>query len=271
MRLNNAVKDGLVLLGCGKMGSALLSGWLANGLDAKSIWIKEPNPSSWLRSQNVRLNTAQPAAPSVAVVAVKPQIVDATLAELQNFNLSSTFLISVAAGRTLTSLERGLGESKPIVRAMPNTPASVNRGITALVANQNVRMRHKEIAELLFATVGRVVWMERESDIDAVTGVSGSGPAYVFHLVEALATAGEKNGLPSSLAVELARETVIGAAELLRLSDDSPTTLRENVTSPKGTTEAALRVLMHEQSGFMPLLEQAVGAATDRSKALSQD
>ena len=270
MRFNELPKDGLVLLGCGKMGSALLSGWLANGLRTDSIWIKEPNPSDWLRSQNIRLNTAIPAPPSVVVLAVKPQILNAALAEFENLAVGSTLIISIAAGRTLESLETILGASMPVIRAMPNTPASVNRGMTALIANQNVQAVHREIAELFFNAVGRVVWLEREADIDAVTGVSGSGPAYVFHLVEALAAAGEANGLSSLLAKELAKETVVGAAELIRLSEDSPSTLRENVTSSKGTTAAALQVLMDSKSGLAPLLAKAVEAATKRSKELSE-
>lgn len=263
-------KRGLVLLGCGKMGSALLQGWLAQGLDPKAAWVIEPYPSDWLKAQGVRLNEDLPASPAIVLVAVKPQMMGAALPQLQSYGGGKTLFLSVAAGTTIATYEATFGATSPIVRIMPNTPAAVGRGISAMVGNANVTPAHLDAAEALMSAVGQVVRLENEGQIDAVTAVSGSGPAYVFHLIEAMAAAGEAEGLPADLAMQLARATVIGSGELARQSEESAAQMRINVTSPGGTTAAALNVLMDEESGFPALLKRAVKAAADRGRELGK-
>lgn len=261
-------KRGLVLLGCGKMGSALLQGWLAQGLAPESVWVVEPFPSDWLQAQGVRLNAELPASPAVVLVAVKPQMMGAALPQLQSYGSGDTLFVSVAAGTRIASYEATFGASTPIVRTMPNTPAAVGRGITAICGNAHVTPAQLDTAEALMSAVGQVVRLEGEHQIDAVTAVSGSGPAYVFHLIEALAAAGVAEGLPMDMAMQLARATVIGSGELARQSTESAAQMRINVTSPGGTTAAALNVLMNDADGFPALLQRAVKAAADRGREL---
>lgn len=260
---------GLVLLGCGKMGSALLKGWLDGGMDPASVWIRDPAPSDWLKGTGVHLNAEPPANPAVVLVAVKPQMMAAALPGMAGMGGGGTLFVSVAAGTPISFFEKTLGAGTPVVRAMPNTPAAVGRGITALVGNAAAAEAGLSTAESLLSAVGQTVRLEREEQIDAVTGVSGSGPAYVFHLIEALAAAGEAEGLPPELAMALAKATVAGAGALAEAADEDPSQLRVNVTSPNGTTQAALEVLMDEERGFPPLLRRAVAAAARRSRELS--
>lgn len=261
---------GLVLLGCGKMGSAMLQGWLNDGLPPTSVHVIDPNPSGWLQATGVRINADLPAAPAIVLIAVKPQMMGNALPAIQAMATGETLFVSVAAGVTIATYEEVLGADNPIIRAMPNTPAAVGRGITALIGNAQAGETHVTLAEDLLRAVGQTVRLESEDQMDAVTGVSGSGPAYVFHLIETLAAAGEAQGLPADLAMTLARATVGGAGVLAEEAQDSPAQLRINVTSPGGTTQAALEVLMDEETGFPALLKRAVGAATDRSKELSR-
>jgi pyrroline-5-carboxylate reductase len=270
MALDIVARKGLVLLGCGKMGSALLAGWLKAGLPAASVWVIEPNPSDWLRGTGVHLNDGLPASPAVALLAVKPQMMGAALPALQALGNGETLFVSIAAGTTIASFETALGAQTPIVRTMPNTPAMVGRGITAIVGNAHATAAHLALARDLMAAVGQVVELADEGQIDAVTAVSGSGPAYVFHLIEAMAAAGEAEGLPPDVAMQLARATVCGAGELAFQSTDSAAQLRINVTSPGGTTAAALGVLMDEGTGFPALLRRAVKAAADRGRELGK-
>ena len=263
-------RNGLVLLGCGKMGSAMLAGWLARGVDPGAVWIIDPQPSDWLRAQSVHLNADLPPAPAVVVVAVKPQMMGAALPALQALGNGDTLFVSVAAGTPLAAFEAALGARTPVVRAMPNTPAAVGRGITAIVANTHAGTDGLALAETLMAAVGQVVRIDHESQMDAVTAVSGSGPAYVFHLIETLAAAGEAEGLAPELAMQLARATVAGAGALAEGSEETPGQLRVNVTSPGGTTAAALAVLMDPDTGFPALLPRAVTAAAARSRELGQ-
>lgn len=266
---NDLAERGLVLLGCGKMGSAMLQGWLADGLPPTSVHVIDPFPSEWLQAQGVNINADLSAAPAIALIAVKPQMMGDALPALRAMAGGETLFVSVAAGVTLASYEAVLGDSCPIIRAMPNTPAAVGRGITALIGNTRVNPDQMALAEGLLQAVGQTVRLDNEDQMDAVTGVSGSGPAYVFHLIETLAAAGAAQGLPADLALKLARATVGGAGVLAEEADDSPAQLRVNVTSPNGTTQAALEVLMDEETGFPALLKRAVKAATDRSKELS--
>ncbi len=263
-------KNGLVLLGCGKMGSAMLQGWLAGGLPATSVWVIDPAPSDWLRTQSVNLNTSLPASPAVVIVAVKPQMMGEALPQIVALGQGRTVFVSVAAGTPIAQFEAVLGSGTSIVRAMPNTPAAVGKGITALVGNDNATEADLAMAEGLMAAVGQTVRLSQEAQMDAVTGVSGSGPAYVFHLIETLAQAGQEQGLPEDLAMALAKATVAGAGALAEESEEDPTQLRINVTSPNGTTQAALEVLMDQDAGFPSLMRKAVAAATDRSKELSR-
>ena len=261
---------GLVLLGCGKMGSAMLAGWLKGGLPASSVWVLDPYPSDWLQATGVHINVDLPAAPALVLVAVKPQMMGAALPKLQALGNGETLFVSVAAGTSIASFEETLGGQTPIVRAMPNTPAAIGQGITAIIGNDHASAANLDMAEALLAAIGQTVRLDSEAQIDAVTGVSGSGPAYVFHLIETLAAAGEAQGLPADLAMQLAKATVAGAGALAQAAEESPSQLRVNVTSPNGTTQAALEVLMNEESGFPDLLTRAVAAATQRSKELSR-
>jgi pyrroline-5-carboxylate reductase len=270
MDLAEIEKGGLVLLGCGKMGSAMLAGWLDGGLNPRAIWVIDPYPSDWLQAQDVRLNTDLPKAPAVLIVAVKPQMMAEALPQAAALGGGKTMVISVAAGTPISRYEDAFGPGTPIVRAMPNTPAAVGRGITALIGNDATGQAHMDMAERLMSAVGQTVRLDDEAQMDAVTAVSGSGPAYVFHLIESLATAGAAEGLPPKLAMKLAQATVAGAGALAEQSGESPTQLRVNVTSPAGTTEAALNVLMDEKTGLPHLMTKAVKAAADRSRELAK-
>lgn len=261
---------GLVLLGCGKMGSALLAGWLHRGLAPSSVHVLDPHPSDWVHRQGVRVNVEVSAPPALVLVAVKPQLMDAALPWVDSFGNGETLFVSVAAGTTLAALAGIVGAQTPIVRTMPNTPAAVGRGITALIGNKHVTEAHLAQAEGLMAAVGQTVRLETEGQMDAVTALSGSGPAYVFHMIEAMAEAGAKLGLATDLAMRLAITTVAGAGYLAEHANEPPARLRENVTSPNGTTAAALAVLMDETGGLPPLMQRAMAAAAHRSKELSQ-
>ena len=269
MKDSRVARDGLVLLGCGKMGSAMLAGWLARELPASAVWVVDPKSSDWLQGTGVNLNAKLPAAPAVVLVAVKPQMMAEALPTLQAMGNGDTLFVSVAAGTTIGYFESILGVETPIVRAMPNTPAAISKGITAIVGNAKAGSRSLDEAEALLSAVGEVVRLQEEAQIDAVTGVSGSGPAYVFHMIECMAAAGKAQGLPEELALQLAKATVAGAGALAMEAEEDPGQLRVNVTSPNGTTQAALEVLMDAQNGFPALLDRAVSAAADRSRELA--
>jgi pyrroline-5-carboxylate reductase len=264
------VQDGIVLLGCGKMGSALLAGWLDAGLPPASVWVLEPNPSDWLLGCGVHLNQGVPPAPAVALLAVKPQMMGAALPALQAFGNGKTLMVSIAAGTTISTFEQVFGNQTPIIRTMPNTPAMVGRGITGICANAHASPQALALAADLMRAVGQVVILDGEHQIDAVTGLSGSGPAYVFHLIEALAAAGQAQGLSPDVAMQLARATVSGAGELAHRSSDSAAQLRVNVTSPGGTTAAGLAQLMDAENGLTALMARVVDAATSRGRELSK-
>ncbi len=271
MNTDDLKTRGLVLLGCGKMGSAMLEGWLAQGLPVSSVWVLDPYPSEWLQGlEGLNLNTSLPDDPAIVLVAVKPQMMGDALPSLAALGDGSTLFVSVAAGTPIAAFEKTLGQTTPIIRAMPNTPAAVSRGITAIIGNAHASAAHMDQAEALLSAVGQVVRLESEAQMDAVTAVSGSGPAYVFHLIETLAAAGEAEGLPPALAMQLALATVAGAGRLAENAAEDATQLRVNVTSPGGTTAAALEVLMDPDTGFPPLLKRAVRAAANRSKELAK-
>jgi len=263
----------IVLVGVGKMGGAMLDAWLALGLPPTSVVVLEPQPTrelGLLASRGLRINPpiTQAREASAIVMAVKPQVAPTVLPTLAPYFGAATVMVSIMAGRTLGFLEGALAQRAALVRAMPNTPAAIGRGITVAVPNVRVSHRQRELVHALLSATGAVEWVTDEALMDAVTAVSGSGPAYVFLLAEALAQAGAAAGLPRELAVKLARATVAGAGELLNRSTSDPATLRQNVTSPGGTTAAALDVLM-AADGLGPLMARAVAAATQRSRELA--
>ncbi len=264
---------GLLLLGCGKMGSAMLRGWLDAGVRAEAVTVIDPYPSAWLQElteNGLRLNPQRPERPQVCVLAVKPQMMGEAAPTVAAFGNGETVFVSIAAGTTIATLEAFLGADTPIIRCMPNTPAAVARGITALFANDAVLEDDMVLAENLLGAIGKTVRLQNEDHMDAVTAVSGSGPAYVFYLIEALAEAGEAEGLPPELAMALAKATVAGAGHLAENTEHEPSELRVHVTSPGGTTAAALDVLMHGETGLRPLLKDAVSRAAERSRTLGK-
>lgn len=260
----------IALAGAGKMGGAMLTGWLAGGLDAGRVVVIDPQPSaeiSALAAKGVRLNPKDAGHVDTLVVAIKPQSFRDAGTALKSLVTPSTLVVSIMAGTTIASLEEVCGGA--VVRAMPNTPASIGRGITVAVASNKVSAAQRATADALLRATGAVEWVDDERLIDAVTAVSGSGPAYVFLLAEELARAGVEAGLPEELATRLARATVSGSGELLHRSDLPAATLRQNVTSPGGTTAAALEVLM-ATDGLRPLMIRAIAAATKRSRELAK-
>jgi pyrroline-5-carboxylate reductase len=271
--MKTVADNGLVLLGCGKMGSAMLQGWLTNGLPAGSVSVLDPKPSAWLRdlaNQGLNLNTGLPPMPAICIVAVKPQMMGDALPALKQVVKGETILLSIAAGTSINSFQAIFGTDKRIVRAMPNTPAAIGQGITALIGNAIATKSDVALCETLLQAVGDTVVLDDEVQMDAVTAVSGSGPAYVFHLIETLAAAGEAQGLSAELSMTLTKATVAGAGALAMQAEESAEQLRINVTSPGGTTQAALEVLMNEENGFPKLLANGVKAATNRSKELGK-
>ena len=265
----------LLLVGCGKMGGALLSGWLEQGLAAGEVFVIEPfaGAREALAAKGVacvgELGELGPAvAPAVVVFAIKPQQMDAAVPAYRRFAGPGTVFLSIAAGKTIGFFEGHLGQAAAVVRAMPNTPAAIGRGISVLCANGRVSPAQRAACGGLMEAAGEVAWVEVEALLDPVTAVSGSGPAYVFLLVEALARAGVEAGLPEDLAMRLARATVSGAGELVNRSEEAAATLRQNVTSPGGTTQAALEVLMADD-GLEALMTRAVAAAKRRSEELA--
>jgi pyrroline-5-carboxylate reductase len=265
----------LVLVGGGKMGTALLAGWLRAGLAPGDAWVVEPDPEkrqALAGTYGVHV-TAHPGGivgmttPRTLVVAVKPQMLDAAIPAYRACMSPSTLVLSIAAGKAIATFEAVFGAGTPVVRAMPNTPAAVGRGATVLCANAHVDAATRAEAEALLAAVGETAWIEDEDLLHAVTAMSGGGPAYVFLLIEALAAAGAKLGLPDDLSMRLARATVVGSGELAFQSPSPAAQLRIDVTSPGGTTQAALGVLMGEQ-GLQPLIDTALAAAARRSREL---
>jgi pyrroline-5-carboxylate reductase len=271
------IQGTIVLAGAGKMGGAMLSGWLAQGLDPRRVAVIEPHPSQEIRSylaSGVRLNPSAKDAGNIAafLVALKPQAFREAGPALKPYVDATTLVVSIMAGMTIGSIAEvltGKDVAGRVVRAMPNTPAAIGRGITVAVAAKNVSATQRETADSLLRATGSVEWVNDEGLMDAVTAVSGSGPAYIFLLAEELARAGIAAGLPEALATKLARETVAGSGELLHRSDLPAEVLRQNVTSPGGTTAAALAVLMGKD-GLQSLLTRAVAAATKRSKELAK-
>lgn len=263
-RLNDR---GLVLVGCGRMGGALLEGWLARGLKPGSVWVSDPDPAPKWADRGLHLNAAPPADPAVIVLAVKPQMMGDVLPALRDAAGPDTLIVSVAAGVRLAAYQAAFPD-RAIIRAMPNTPAAIGQGITALIGNDRAGGDDMRLAGALMSAVGRCVTLDDESQMDAVTALSGSGPAYVFHMIEAMAAAGEAEGLSPELALALARATVAGAGALAMADDTAPAVLRQNVTSPGGTTAAGLAELMDPDQGLPPLMRRTLRAAAARGREL---
>lgn len=267
------ISDPIILIGAGNMGGAMLTGWLKSGVSGSSVIVVDPKPSDamlkLIADAGARHSIGVPADTKAGVlfVAVKPQVMEAVLPAFKSTVGPNSIVVSIAAGKTLAFLEKHLGEAA-MVRAMPNTPAMIGRGVTGAFANSRVAAPQRELVHNLLKVSGPVEWVPEEADIDAVTAVSGSGPAYVFYLVECMAEAGRKLGLQADLAMRLARETVAGAGELLHQSPDDASRLRQNVTSPGGTTAAALAILMAE-AGMQPLFDEALEAARKRAQELA--
>jgi pyrroline-5-carboxylate reductase len=259
----------VLLVGCGRMGSALLGGWLAAGA-VSSVDVVEPGPASVPSDPRVRRHRSPETvegAPDVVVIAIKPQMMADGIPPYRRFAAPGTVFLSIAAGKTLAWFADRLGDA-PLVRAMPNTPAAIGKGISVMVASPGVSPVQRALCQTLLAAGGDTAWVEDEALIDVVTAVSGSGPAYVFHMIEALEAAGRAQGLPDELATRLARRTIIGAGALAEASAETAAQLRIAVTSPKGTTQAALDVLM-APGGLVDLMGAAVDSATRRSRELA--
>ncbi len=265
----------ILFVGAGKMGGAILAGLLEEGVDPAQVTVQDPSPpeeiKEFLAKYEIEAISQADAGskPSILILCVKPQIMDQVLPGLVSVIDDKTIIVSVAAGKKLLSIENHLGADKPVIRAMPNTPAEIGRAMTVLCANKNVSEENREIVSALMSAIGETAWIDAESDMDAVTAVSGSGPAYIFWLTECMTQAGVKAGLSEELAGKLAGATVSGAAELMRHSELQPSKLRENVTSPNGTTAAALSVLMADD-GLQPLMDRAIAEAARRSRELSE-
>lgn len=266
----------ILLVGGGKMGGAMLEGWLARGVAGNFVAVIEPDSARATAIATVQKVAVHADAqevdarfePAVVVLAVKPQIMDSVVSSYRRFARPGCVFLSIAAGKTIAGFERALGADAAIVRSMPNTPAAIGRGMTVACANPCVSAAQRDLCDKLLTAVGDVAWIEDEALLDAVTAVSGSGPAYVFLLAESMAEAGVAAGLPRALAERLARATVAGAGELLHRSPEPANVLRQNVTSPAGTTAAALAVLMGPQ-GWQAILTKAIAAAAERSRELS--
>ncbi|MCV0427876.1 MAG: pyrroline-5-carboxylate reductase [Roseibium sp.] len=269
-----SIERPFLLVGAGKMGGAMLSGWMAEGVDPSAITVCDPRPSeemvTLLNRHGIRHVTSVPAElnAGIVLIAVKPQLMDQVLPGVKSAVASDTLVLSVAAGTPVSKFQSVFGDV-PICRCMPNTPAMVKRGITAVYPTEPVTGEQRDAVTKLLSAVGEVVWLDSEDQIDLVTGVSGSGPAYVFYMAEVLSEAGKAAGLPEDLAEKLAVATICGAGELMHQTGEHPSKLRQNVTSPNGTTAAALEVLMHDE-GLQPVMTEAVASAVKRARELAE-
>lgn len=265
----------LVLIGAGKMGTAMLQGWLDAGITGDQVTIFDPAPppetmaviAQHAISHNPPVDSVEDI--EAILVAVKPQMVDEVLPTMAGLASDKPLVVSVVAGKTIAAFRQHFGAATPVIRTIPNTPAAVGRGITAMAASDGVSARQSDLAMALLASLGEVVTVADETLIDACTAISGSGPAYIFYMTECMTEAAVELGLPADVAEQLARATVAGAGELMRATGTPAGTLRENVTSPNGTTYAALQVLMADADGMKQLLTRATAEAERRSRELA--
>lgn len=262
-------EHGLVMVGCGFMGQALLEGWLAQSIPQEAIFVTDPNPSEWLKQQDgIKVNADLPASPAVIVIATKPQILDTVLPSLTHLGNANSVVVSIAAGVGISRFEDAFGASTPIVRAMPNLPATIRMSMTALHCNAQVDSAQKQLVADLFRASGSVVEIDDEQDLHIITALSGSGPAYVFAFAEALMRAGEGLGLSATVARSLAIQTLAGAATMLEQGSSDAKSLKAAVTSKGGTTAAGLEQFDHKEHGITDLVERTIEAATSRSREL---
>nr|WP_268257697.1 pyrroline-5-carboxylate reductase [Roseibium sp.] len=269
--MDKLAKRGVCLIGCGFMGKALVEAWLAKGMPAGSIYVRDPRPSDWLQSQaGVNINEPFPASPAAIVIATRPQIVEKVLAPLGSFGGGETVILSIAASKPISVLEKQFPDGTPIIRAMPNLPATVGSAVSTFVANEALTASQKVEALKLIAAFGSVVELPDEDLLPVVTALSGAGPAYVFAMAEAFAAAGARLGLPEDLAHELAVRTVAGAGRMLAQPDADATGFRVAVTSKGGTTEAGMLEFMADENGIQDLARRTVEAAAERCKELSR-
>ncbi|MHA7775419.1 pyrroline-5-carboxylate reductase [Roseibium sp. M-1] len=268
--MEELAKRGVCLIGCGFMGKALLEAWLAKGLPAGSIFVRDPRPSDWLQAQaGVNINEPFPEAPAAIVIATRPQIVERVLPPLKDFGGGRTVILSIAASKPISVLAAHFSDNTPVIRAMPNLPATVGAAVTTFVANPATDDSQKsEVMELL-AAFGSLVELPNEDLLPVVTALSGAGPAYVFAMAEAFAAAGAELGLPEELAHELAIRTVAGAGRMLAQPDADATGFRVAVTSKGGTTEAGMLEFMADENGIQDLARRTLEAAAERCKELS--
>ena len=265
----------LVLIGAGKMGTAMLQGWLDAGIGADRVTIFDPSPPpetmALIKEHSISHNPEVGSVDAVEaiLVAVKPQVVDEVLPAMADLARGKPLVVSVVAGKTIAAFRQHFGEDIPVIRTIPNTPAAVGRGITAMAASDGVSPQQSELATALLASLGEVVTVPEEAMIDACTAISGSGPAYIFYMTECMTAAAQELGLPPDIAEQLARATVAGAGELMRATGTPASVLRENVTSPNGTTYAALQVLMADSDGMKQLMARATAQAEKRSRELA--
>lgn len=264
----NVNERGLILVGCGRMGGSLLNGWLASGVDPSAVYVVDPHPRPELKELGVNVSGKLPPDPAVVVIAIKPQSLDRIAKNLPAVG-KTTLIISVVAGISISSWE-ALFPRSPLVRAMPNTPAIIRQGVTAIIANDRAARRDVDLAQAIMKAVGHVVELENEAQIDAVTALSGSGPAYVFFMIEAMAAAGEAEGLSPELALDLATKTLAGSGILAMGASEPLSVLRQNVTSPNGTTAAGLTHLMAPEHGLASLMLKTISAAANRSRELAR-
>lgn len=259
------------MIGCGFMGQAMLEGWIAKGVKSKSIYVQDPRPSDWIMAQpGLQVNAPMPDNPAVLVIAVKPQMLAQVLPDLSRFGGGETLVVTIVTGYPLASYDAAFGAGTPVVRVMPNLPSAVGAGVSAYACNTHVSDHQQRQTEALLGAVGVAISLADEDQLHAVTGISGSGPAYIFAMAEALAEAGEAMGLPAELAATLALHTITGASQMMRVSDTPPSDLRDAVTSKGGTTAEALKVLMNPDKGLSNLMKKATQASRDRSLELGK-
>ena len=266
----------ILLIGCGKMGGSVLNGLLNDGFPAANLRVAEPSDDIRKKLTEKGIVSAASASeltdfdPDIVFLAVKPFLIEQVIGDVAPFTDKGAAVLSIIAGRKIDWFKEKLGEKTVVFRAMPNTPAAIGKGITGVVCSGFETGKQKQAVQNILNACGNVVWLDDESQIDAVTAVSGSGPAYVFYMTEALTQAAKALGLSDENAEKLAKATVIGAAGLMDAGSETPAVLRKNVTTPNGTTAAALDILMNPQTGFEPLLTRAVKAAEQRSRELAK-
>ena len=266
----------VLIVGSGNMGEAMLRGWVKASNELTKIYVREPNPSNWLKKMNatkkITLNPLDIKGQiNVCIFAVKPQVAEQVIKDNKNDLADNSFLISVIAGKDFSFFHNIFKVPCPVIRVMPNTPVSIEQGVSAIIGNEYSSLAQIKWTEHFFSTLGKTVVLEKESMIDVVTAISGSGPAYIFNFAEILIGVGNDLGIPEEITKTIVLQTIVGAGLLAIDSNKSPSMLREDVTSPNGTTQAALNILMDKKNGWHEIIKNAVVAAYNRSKSLAKN